>query len=192
MTRLYGEPMEMPDDMFGGYDKWPPDEITYDEMDLLIHVECVFETSKGKFKVRLFPDHSPIHSANLVRLIQDGYYDGLPFFQVEAGVIAMTGRGENFLNYTLKREKTFLHTDGSVGMDAAKEEKTKESSPSIIYFCLAEEPCRKFDMKRNVFGRVVRGREVVAALKGPDGENAGDFIIRTYAHIPYKSPAFDD
>jgi cyclophilin family peptidyl-prolyl cis-trans isomerase len=55
--------------MFGHYTEWPPESITDEEVELLKNVVCVLETSKGVIKIKLFPDVTPIHSANFVKLI---------------------------------------------------------------------------------------------------------------------------
>jgi peptidyl-prolyl cis-trans isomerase B (cyclophilin B) len=45
-------------------------------------VSAVINTSKGKIKLRLFADKTPVTVANFVNLAKRGYYDGLIFHRV--------------------------------------------------------------------------------------------------------------
>ena len=49
------------------------------EQDKLV---AVFDTAKGKIRVRLFPEKVPSTVANFVNLAQRGFYDGLNFHRV--------------------------------------------------------------------------------------------------------------
>lgn len=49
------------------------------EQDTLV---AVFDTGKGKIRVRLFPDKVPYTVANFVNLAQRGFYNGLNFHRV--------------------------------------------------------------------------------------------------------------
>jgi peptidyl-prolyl cis-trans isomerase B (cyclophilin B) len=49
------------------------------EQDTLV---AVFDTGKGKIRVRLFPEKVPYTVANFVNLAQRGFYDGLNFHRV--------------------------------------------------------------------------------------------------------------
>ena len=43
---------------------------------------AVFETSMGTFKAEVFVDEMPITGGNFVKLVNDGFYDGLHFHRV--------------------------------------------------------------------------------------------------------------
>ncbi|HKE36290.1 MAG TPA: peptidylprolyl isomerase, partial [Candidatus Baltobacteraceae bacterium] len=42
-------------------------------------------TDKGDMVVRLFPDDAPMHSAAFLKLVENGFYNGLAFHRVEPG-----------------------------------------------------------------------------------------------------------
>lgn len=58
-----------------------------------------FETEKGKIRIKLFAEKTPLTVANFVNLIQKGYYDGLTFhrviddFMIQGGCPKGDGRG---------------------------------------------------------------------------------------------------
>ncbi len=43
---------------------------------------ATFETTLGTFKAEIFVDRMPITASNFVRLVKDGFYDGLHFHRV--------------------------------------------------------------------------------------------------------------
>uniref|UniRef100_UPI001981E6E9 peptidylprolyl isomerase n=1 Tax=Pseudomonas viridiflava TaxID=33069 RepID=UPI001981E6E9 len=43
---------------------------------------ATFDTTQGPIKVELFADKAPLTVANLVNLVQKGFYDGLIFHRV--------------------------------------------------------------------------------------------------------------
>jgi cyclophilin family peptidyl-prolyl cis-trans isomerase len=49
------------------------------------------ETSLGNFKVELFTDVMPITAGNFVKLVEDGFYDGLHFHRVIPGFMIQFG-----------------------------------------------------------------------------------------------------
>ncbi|MDE5940889.1 MAG: peptidylprolyl isomerase, partial [Muribaculaceae bacterium] len=49
-----------------------------------------FETSEGKIKVRLFGD-TPLHRDNFLKLVKEGYYNGVLFHRVISGFMIQTG-----------------------------------------------------------------------------------------------------
>lgn len=52
---------------------------------------AVFETTKGTFKIRLFPNNAPETVTNFTNLIRSGYYDGISFHRVIDGFMVQTG-----------------------------------------------------------------------------------------------------
>lgn len=50
-----------------------------------------FETSMGNFKAEIFVDKMPITGGNFVRLVNDGFYDGLHFHRVIANFMNQFG-----------------------------------------------------------------------------------------------------
>lgn len=52
---------------------------------------ATFETSLGTFKAEIFVDTMPITGGNFVRLVNDGFYDGLHFHRVIEGFMNQFG-----------------------------------------------------------------------------------------------------
>ncbi len=52
---------------------------------------AVVETSKGTFKIRLFPENAPQTVANFKGLINEGYYNGITFHRVIPGFMIQGG-----------------------------------------------------------------------------------------------------
>ncbi len=50
-----------------------------------------FETSMGNFEAEIFVDQMPITGGNFVRLVNDGFYDGLHFHRVIKGFMSQFG-----------------------------------------------------------------------------------------------------
>lgn len=50
-----------------------------------------FETSMGNFEAEVFVDQMPITGGNFVRLVNDGFYDGLHFHRVIKGFMSQFG-----------------------------------------------------------------------------------------------------
>ena len=51
----------------------------------------IFETSMGSFEAEIFVDEMPITGGNFVKLVQEGFYDGLHFHRVIANFMNQFG-----------------------------------------------------------------------------------------------------
>lgn len=52
--------------------------------------EVLFETTKGKIRIALYDD-TPIHRDNFIKLVKEGFYDGLLFHRVIYNFMIQTG-----------------------------------------------------------------------------------------------------
>ncbi|MDP6932663.1 MAG: peptidylprolyl isomerase [Myxococcota bacterium] len=52
---------------------------------------AVFNTSEGSFKAEIFEAEMPITAANFIKLVEDGFYDGLHFHRVIPGFMCQFG-----------------------------------------------------------------------------------------------------
>lgn len=63
-------------------------------------LNAIIQTNKGKIKLKLFPDKTPITVANFVNLITKGFYNNLTFhrviddFMIQGGCPLGTGTGD--------------------------------------------------------------------------------------------------
>lgn len=90
------------------------------------------ETSMGNIRFRLYDD-TPLHHENMIRLVREGYYDGMLFhrviqhFMIQAGdPDSKTARpgmllGEGDIGYTIKAEILPRHFHKRGGVAAARE-----------------------------------------------------------------------
>jgi cyclophilin family peptidyl-prolyl cis-trans isomerase len=127
----------------------------------------VLDTTKGEMELELFEDQAPNTVANFVSLVEQGFYDGLDFHRVETGILAQAGcpngDGTGGPGYTiacecLKPERR-VHFRGSVAMAHSG----RNTGGSQFY--IAYQPLPHRDGQHTVFGRVVRGLEVLAKLQ---------------------------
>ena len=168
MTKSIG----IPEDIFGHYTTWPPAKITTEELELLKHAVVVFETTKGIIKIRVFPDEAPIHSANFVKLTQEGFFDGLTFHRVvrdfmsQGGDPLGTGEGGPEPEYTLPAEIKLPHKAGSVAAARVGDEWNPErrSSGSQFYMVHTDMSCKRLDGQYTVFGQIIEGLDVNLSL----------------------------
>ncbi len=161
---------DIPDNIFGGYETWPPEKITKEEIDLIRDIKVVFETTKGTLKIRLFPDRAPLHTANCVKLVQDGFYDGLIFHRVIPGFMSQggdpDGTGEGGPGYDIPAEIGVEHEAGAMAGarlgDAVNPE--RRSSGSQFYFCHDDTGCKHLDGQYSVYGKIVDGLDINRSL----------------------------
>lgn len=171
--------------LFGGYETWPPDIITESETEYLKNATCVLETTKGTIKIRLFPEKAPLHSANFVKLIQDGFYDGLTFHRVIPGFMSQggdpTGDGTGGPGYTILAEIGMKHDAGRLAAarlgDAVNPE--RRSSGSQFYLCHNREGTAHLDNQYTVYGEIVDGLNINISL-APQGSGQADSIVKAY------------
>jgi peptidyl-prolyl cis-trans isomerase A (cyclophilin A) len=151
----------------------------------------VFETEKGAIEIAVDADRAPITSANFLKYVDAGFYEG--------GAVNRAVRADNTVRQDVKieviqfqidparRRQQFApiplertsvtglkHVDGAVSM-ARTDPDTATASFSIV---IGDQPEMDHGGKRNpdgqgfaVFGRVVRGMEVVKAIHAsPTGQ----------------------
>ncbi len=124
-------------------------------------------TSKGDIVVELFEDQAPNTVANFVSLVEKQFYDGVPFHRVIPEFMAQggdpTGRGSGGPGYAIACETGLpgarKHFRGSISMAHAG----KDTGGS--QFFLTFRPTEHLDGKHTVFGRVIEGDDVLAAIQ---------------------------
>jgi len=181
---------DIPENIFGSYEEWPPEKITKEEIDLMRSLHVELETSKGLLKFRLFPDRAPIHCANFVKLVQDGFYNGLIFHRVIPGFMSQggdpEGTGGGGPGYQIPAEMGVGHEAGSLAAARLGDEVNPErkSSGSQFYICHDDGGCRHLDGNYSVYGKLVEGVEINTTLnvtydsQGPIEGIEPDVIIK--------------
>lgn len=137
---------------------------------------AVIVTEKGNIEIKLLDDGAPKTVDNFVRLVNQGFYDGLTFHRKLANQLIQTGAlnpdGTGGPGYTIDDEASpYKHTIGAVAMAKLPGEggnPTPNTAGSQFYLCL--KPLPSLDGKYTVFGVVVNGLDVANKI------NVGDKI----------------
>ncbi len=126
---------------------------------------ATFKTSQGDFSLELFEDKAPQTTANFIKLVQEGFYNGLIFhrvidgFMLQGGCPDGTGRGGP--GYSIEDE---FHAD------------LKHDSPGVLsmanagpntggsQFFVTLAPADWLDGKHAVFGKVTDGMDNVTKI----------------------------
>lgn len=138
----------------------------------------VLETARGIIEFETYPEEAPKTVAHIVGLVKKGFYNGLRFHRVDPKFVVQIGdpQTRNMLmqdswgrggsgkpigvgEITKKRR----HLRGSVGMGHAGDPKTADSQ---FYITLSARP--DLDGRHAVFGRVIKGMEVVDRIQRTD------------------------
>ena len=136
---------------------------------------AVIETSKGKIKIKLFPNEAPNTVANFASLAKSGFYDGLNFHRVIAGFVAQggcpEGSGRGGPGYRIACEldnNPHKHLKGTLSMAHAG----RNTGGSQFFICFAPQP--HLDGEHTVFGQI----EDEESLKVLDSIQQGDTIVK--------------
>jgi peptidyl-prolyl cis-trans isomerase A (cyclophilin A) len=154
----------------------------------------VFETAKGNIEIEV-DARAPLSAANFLKYVDGGFYDGGTInravrpdntvrhdveIQVIQFQIARARRGDQFPPVPMERTSVtgLKHVDGAVSM-ARSGPDTATGSFSIV---IGDQPEMDFGGKRNadgqgfaVFGRVLKGMDVVKAIQASPTGPAGPY-----------------
>lgn len=142
----------------------PPDVI-----DPFRRYTAVIQTEKGEIVIELFAEKTPLTVNNFVFLAREGWYNGVTFHRVITGFAAQSGdpsgTGYGGPGYLIPDEfvpEMRFDAPGWVGMANTG----PDTNGSQFFITLAAQPA--FDGRYTLFGRVLRGMDVVAALSPRD------------------------
>lgn len=127
--------------------------------------DAVFDTSMGSFTVQLATKDAPITCGNFISLAKKGFYKDVVFHRVIDGFMIQggdpTGTGMGGPGYTIKDEfsKNLKHdAAGVISMANAG----PNTGGSQFFITLA--PTAWLDGKHAVFGKVVKGMDIVQKI----------------------------
>ncbi len=130
-------------------------------------------TSKGKIYFKLYPKDAPWHVANFKYLADKGFYRGKRFHLFHENYIIQGGAPTKNPNsgpgYTLPPEfNDRTHLTGTLGMARKIDllNKSRRSNGSQFHILLDDSP--HLNGTLTVFGRVVKGMDVVRKLRKGD------------------------
>jgi cyclophilin family peptidyl-prolyl cis-trans isomerase len=124
-----------------------------------------FNTSMGDFKIELFNDKAPLTVGNFLKLVDEGFYNGLIFHRVIPNFMIQTGcphgSGYGGPGYTIKDEfrKDISHEKGTLSMANTGRPNTGGSQ-----FFITVAPTPWLDGKHTIFGKVTDGMSVVEKI----------------------------
>jgi len=133
----------------------------------------LLRTSKGEIEVELFENEAPNTTANFISLVEKGFYNGTPFHRVIPGFMAQggdpTGTGRGGPGYAIACEcyqpDHRVHFRGSLSMAHAG----RDTGGSQFFLTFA--PARHLDGRHTVFGRVIRGLDVLSKIQRRDPQD---------------------
>ncbi len=127
------------------------------------------QTERGNITIEMFEDEAPNTVANMISLIEKGYYDGLNFhrvipdFMIQGGCPHGTGTGGPGYDFDDECTPDRRHDSAGVLSMANAGPGTNGSQ-----FFITHVPTPYLDGKHTVFGKVTEGQEVVDEIKQGD------------------------
>ncbi|MEK6913085.1 MAG: peptidylprolyl isomerase [Nanoarchaeota archaeon] len=120
------------------------------------------ETSKGDIVIEMY-SKMPITSGNFIKLVKQGFYDGVIFHRVIDGFMIQggdpTGTGMGGPNYNIKDEFTRTDLDNNDRGTISMANAGPNTGGSQFFINLANN--NFLDGKHPVFGKVIEGMNVV-------------------------------
>ncbi|MEK6909220.1 MAG: peptidylprolyl isomerase [Nanoarchaeota archaeon] len=137
------------------------------------HTKVALETNKGTIVLEIYTGEMPITAGNFVKLVEQGFYDGIIFHRVISGFMIQggdpTGTGMGGPGYKIKDEFTGTNLDrndrGTISMANAG----PNTGGSQFFINLADN--NFLDGKHPVFGKVIEGLEVVDSIAGVETDS---------------------
>jgi peptidyl-prolyl cis-trans isomerase B (cyclophilin B) len=133
--------------------------------------KAIITTNRGAMEVEFFDTDAPNTVANFKKLAKEGYYDGLtwhrviPDFVIQGGCPNGTGAGGP--GYTIDCElegDNQYHDRGVLSMAHAG----RNTGGSQFFICHSRNNTSHLDRNHTVFGKVIKGVEVVDDVREGD------------------------
>jgi peptidyl-prolyl cis-trans isomerase B (cyclophilin B) len=135
--------------------------------------KVTMETNKGTIELELYPQHAPKTVNNFVFLAEEGFYDNVKFHRVISNFMVQggdpTGSGSGGPGYRFEDEtrgNPLRHETGVISMANAG------PNTNGSQFFITHSPQGHLDGKHTVFGKVVKGQDVVNAIRQGDVINS--------------------
>ena len=145
--------------------------VTYEEIPKGHPIVTMTLENNKKVKIELYPEFAPQTVANFVKLVKDGFYNGLTFHRIVAGFVAQGGdpngdgsgnsgnfiKGEFFANGF--EGNTLSHTEGVISMARSD---LPNSASCQFFVCLGD--ASYLDGNYAAFGKVISGMDELKKL----------------------------
>ncbi|MFC1772539.1 peptidylprolyl isomerase [Pseudomonadota bacterium] len=160
--------------------------------------EVVFETSKGSFKVELYPDKAPDTVANFLKYVDEGFYDGTIFHRVIKDFVVQGGGFESGLKPRETRAAIKSESSNRLknlrGTIAMARRNHPDTATSQFYINLSHNSDLDYKNKYmpgyTVFGKISKGMDVVdkiSAVETTTADKRGDVPVEDVKLISAKS-----
>ena len=126
------------------------------------NLKAFMETDKGTIEIELYQDQTPKTVANFVNLAKRGYYNGIVFhrvipdFMIQGGDPTGTGRGGPGYQFEDEFKSELKHSSPGILSMANAGPGTNGSQ-----FFITHTATPWLDGKHTVFGKVIKGQDVV-------------------------------
>ena len=136
---------------------------------------AIMHTSYGDITIRLFHEKVPITVDNFVKLVNDGFYNGMIFhrisddFMVQAG-LEMADSSVKMSPYgaiDLEIHPEARHVDGAISMA-----RTNDPNSATSQFFICDGPQPRLDDAYAMFGVVTEGIDVLRAIAAQPHDNS--------------------
>jgi len=132
----------------------------------------VLETNRGVIELELDPAKAPVTTANFLKYVDSGFYDGLIFHRVLANFVIQAGGYDASMHYrepdapiVNESSNGLRNVKGSIAMARQND---PDSAEAQFYINVTNNPnldARPGKPGYAVFGRVVSGMDVVEAIE---------------------------
>lgn len=122
------------------------------------------KTSKGDISFILFEKDCPNTTARIVALVQAGGYKNVSFPRVEDWIVQTAPATIDVPGIDVEKKEGLTHAKGAVGM--ARKGQDMRSNTSVFY--ILKEPQPMLDGDYTVFGRLIKGMDVVMKITPSD------------------------
>ncbi len=131
------------------------------------HVIVQIKTNRGVIKAELLPDEAPLTVFNFLKLVKDGFYDGLTFHRVVPDFVIQGGDpqgdgwgGPGYFIPSEDNEASFVR--GSIGIATSG----FDTGGCQFFICQSEQP--HLDGNYTLFAEVIAGMDVVDKILPDD------------------------
>ncbi len=140
------------------------EELTEADM---ARLSAVVKTNFGSFRIKLHPEWAPENCRHFIKLVKQGFYDGLTFHEIRPGFWieggCPLGTGEGGPGYGVALESPSApHIKGAVGFDRNPLDEKSEAG-SVFYVTLRDLRLLR-DGLYSVFGEVDEGMATVERI----------------------------
>ena len=142
----------------------------------------VVETSKGNILIKLRPDLAPKHVAQVKRLAEDGFYNGIIFHRVIAGFMAQTGDPTGTGSGGSKLPDLpaeFTQEEFKRGSIGAARTANPNSANSQFFICFGA-GCRQLTGQYTLWGEVIEGMDTVEKIARGEPPPQPDKMVKVY------------